>query len=133
MITFNIASFRVSFPAFSSTTTYPDATLQESWDVATLYITNSDYGYLSGAARTRAINLMAAHITKLSDLLASGRGQQMVITSKVAGLELTRLPPPVKSQMQWWMGLSEYGTQLIALISRKGVGGMYFCGVRTLR
>jgi hypothetical protein len=53
--TFDIAAFRVSFPAFSNVATYPDATLTGYWDVAVLYIANSNYGYLSGDARYRAL------------------------------------------------------------------------------
>lgn len=133
-IYFVVASFRAAFPAFSDVTAYPDATLQANWTAATFYIGDSDYGYLSGAARTRALSLMTAHITKLSAMLAIGLDQELVARHKIGGgVDVTVIPPPAKNQFQWWSNLTEYGTQMLALLTVKSAGGMYFSGVRALR
>ena len=71
-ITFDVSLFRSQFPAFASATDYTDATLQGYWDAAICYVSNNDYGVVSGDCRVRAINLMTAHLTALSGKIASG-------------------------------------------------------------
>jgi len=134
IIAFDAAAFRVLFPAFVNSTTYPDATLQAYWDTAVLYISATNYGYLNGTARTRAINLLTAHIAKLADALALGLDQELPSAHKIGGgVSVTLVPPPTQSQFQWWGNLTEYGTQMLALLSVRGAGGMYFAGNRALR
>lgn len=132
-ITFDIAAFRVAFPAFASIATYPDATLQGYWDVAILYITNSDYGYLNGAARERAINLLVAHLITLSDLINAGETPGLMQSATIDKISVTLTPPPVKSEFLWWLNLTGYGAQLAALLSLKAIGGFFVTATRSPR
>ncbi|MGJ0509055.1 MAG: DUF4054 domain-containing protein [Methylocystis sp.] len=128
VITFDIAAFRAAFPQFTSDTTFPDETLQGYWDVAIVYISDSDYGYLAGAARTRALNLMTAHLAALGVLIAAGQVPGLVSGSTVDKISVTLTPPPVKDLFMWWLSLTPYGQQLAALLSTWSVGGMYIVG-----
>lgn len=128
MFTLNITTFRTLFPAYSNATTYPDAVLTMNWDTATLYISAEDYGWLSGASRERSIYLMAAHITALSDIISSGQNPSLVSASSIDKISVTLTPPPIKNQFHWWLSLTPYGAQLLALLKMSAVGGMYVGG-----
>lgn len=126
LLTFDIAAFRVAFPAFANTTTYPDETLQGFWDVAILYISNeADYGRLTGAARYRAICLLVAHMLALSGLIAKGKTPGIVQSSTIDKISVSLVTPPIKSEFDFWLNQTPYGVQLLALLSVKSVGGWY--------
>lgn len=130
---FDIAAFRVSFPAFSNVVTYPDATLQGYWDVAVLYIANSDYGYLSGDARYRAITLLVAHLAALAAQIAAGNTPGIVQSATIDKITVSMTPPPVNTEFLWWLNLTPYGAQLAALLSVHAVGGFFVTAVRPPR
>lgn len=128
-ITFDVSLFRSQFPAFANETSYPDATLQGYWDAGTCYISDQDYGALSGDCRTRALNLMTAHLTALSDKIASGENPSFEQSASIDKVSVTLTPPPIKSQFQWWLSITPYGSQLFALLQVKAVGGFYVGGL----
>ncbi len=128
MFTLDIATFRSLFPAYSNVTSYPDATITMNWDTSTLYISAEDYGWLAGAQRERSIYLMTAHITALSDIIASGQNPSLVSGSSIDKVSVTLVPPPIKNQFHWWLSLTPYGAQLLALLKLSAVGGMYVGG-----
>lgn len=129
VITFDPAVFRVQFPAFASTTKYPDATLQEYFNSATCYISPVDYGWLNGDCRARALNMMTAHLTALSDLIAKGKAPGIKTGATVDKVQVQLMTPPLKNQWQWWLGLTPYGAQLHALLQSVSVGGVYIGGL----
>ncbi len=128
VLTFDVADFRLQFPAFVDPELYSDATLQGYWDAAVFYISPENYGYLVDGARQRAINLMVAHLTYLSDLIISGQTPGFITGSTIDKISVTLTPPPAKTQWQWWLATSPYGIQLSALLSVVGVGGLYIGG-----
>lgn len=128
MFTLNITTFRSLFPAFSNVTTYPDETITMNWDTSVLFINPENYGWLEGAARERAIYLLTAHITALSDMVAKGQTPAMVSGSSIDKINVTLTPPPIKNQLHWWLSLSAYGQQLLALLKTASIGGMYVGG-----
>lgn len=127
-IEFDVDQFRQAFPEFSDPVQYPDATLQMYWDTATCFISDNDYGCLSGACRRQAINLLTAHLCKISEAAQSGglAGQTQSATIDKVSVSLT--PPPNKSQYSWWLNQTPYGAQAEALLSTKAVGGLYIGG-----
>jgi hypothetical protein len=128
-ITFDVAAFRVAFPAFASETTFPDETLQGYFDSATCFISDCDYGVLRGDCRADALNLMTAHLAELATKINAGMGTGLVSSSTIDKISVTLTPPPFKSQFQWWLTLTGYGQRLYALLSRKAAGGLYVGGL----
>ncbi|CAH0447400.1 hypothetical protein LMG10661_03466 [Ralstonia syzygii subsp. syzygii] len=129
LIEFDVGAFRLAFPAFVSEVVYPDATLSATWDAATCYVSPQDYGYLRGKCRERAINLMTAHLLAIADMVKAGQTPGMATAATIDKVQVTLTPPPVKSQWQWWMSLTPYGQQLLALLSSASVGGFYISGL----
>ncbi len=129
IIQFDLIAFRSSFLAFASIDTYPDASLIASWDAATCYISPQNYGYLQDDGRAKALNLMTAHLIALADTVKAGQMPSMVSASTVDKISVTLTPPPIKSQWQWWLSLTPYGQQLLALLSASAAGGFYIGGL----
>jgi len=125
VIVFDVDLFRASFPAFANKQQYPDEVIAGYWDVAAMYISTSNYGYLQGDARARALNLMAAHLAKLSDMINAGQTPGLVQGSTIDKISVTLTPPPAPDQFTWWLNLTGYGAQLAALLAVKAVGGFY--------
>lgn len=127
-IEFDVDQFREAFPAFADETTYPDATLQMYWDTATCYVSNEDYGCLTGDCRRQAINLMTAHLCTISTMVQSGKTPKFVQSSTIDKVSVSVTPPPNKDQYSWWLSLTPYGAQLQALLGANIAGGLYIGG-----
>jgi len=127
-IVFDIPSFRLKFPEFANATTYPNEMLQIYWDTATCYINNEDYGCLSGSCRELALNYMTAHLTKIGTDTTVGDDPAFVNSATVDKVSVNIQSPPQKDQYEWWLSLTSYGQQLLALLKIRPVGGFYIGG-----
>lgn len=129
-IPLNIATFRATFPAFADESKYPDQMLEMYYAQAGCYIANDNnpYLYLRGDCLALALQLMLAHLLYLAGLVAAGTVPGLVIGATIDAISTTLQAPPEKSQWQWWLNLSAYGQQLLAILQIKGVGGMYIGG-----
>lgn len=129
--TLDTAAFRVAFPEFADTTAWPDTTLEANYTIAADFIDNNDNfcGGMSGATLERALQLFTAHLCKLSALIASGTTPTIVQASSVDKVSVTLVPPPVKTQWQYWLATTPYGQQLLALLSVLSVGGWTVGGI----
>ncbi len=127
VILFNVVQFRTAFPAFADPVTFPTPTLQGYWDSATCimqdYVSNCDV--LNSKTRTRALNLLTAHLAQLSTMVAAGQTVGLVQGATIDKVSVTLTPPPVKNQWQWWLSLTPYGSQLLALLQAHTAGGIY--------
>lgn len=131
-ILFDSVKFRALFPAFSNSTTYPDAIIQIYWDTGTAYISDqygSNYlGAMNLAQQTLALNYMAAHLAALNTAIARGDSGGIVVSSTIDKVSVTLKPPPGDNQWAWWLNQTPYGAQLLALLKLASAGGLYFGG-----
>jgi hypothetical protein len=133
MITLVVADFRALFPQFASNIAFPDSVIQLQFDLATSYISASEYGDMSVAARTNALYMMTAHLLALNIIIASGgyTGKPGIVTqSRVGDVAVTVAQPPYgTSAWRYWLALTPYGVQLLALLEAQAVGGFYVGGL----
>jgi hypothetical protein len=132
-IEFNVTEFRVAFPAFADDAAFPDATLQGWFDVASVYISTTDYGALTLLPRTRSLDLLTAHLAALSVIVAAGNTPGQVQSATIDKISVTLTPPPDQSAFTWWLNSTPYGAQLAALLSVHAVGGFYVSPYRSPR
>jgi len=125
---FDIDQFRIDFPQFSDSTVFSDVRLQAYWDWATCYISDCDYGYLSGACRYYAIELMVAHLAQLNIIIAAGEIPGQVIGASISKISVTLQGAPNPNQWEWWLNQTPYGQQLLALLQAASVGGFFIGG-----
>lgn len=127
MIALNITDFRTLFPEFT-VALHPDATVTMNWDTATLFISDQSYGWMSDAQRQRALELMTAHTMLLSKNISDGETPKIVNSSSIDKISVTAEPPKITTQFHYWLALTPYGTQLLALLKMDSVCGMYAGG-----
>lgn len=128
-LTFDVIDFRSLFQAFSNDVVYPDALLQMYWDTAINYISNvGNFGSLQGTSRQYALNLMTAHLAQLNVLINSGQTPYVMDNATIDKINIGLLPPPVKSQWQWWLNTTPYGAQLLSLLQTRSAAGFYIGG-----
>ena len=128
-ITLDLTAFRAQYPQF---TAVPDATIQAQFDLATCYVSADTYGDMTAACRTQALYLMTAHLLALSAIIASGNytGQPgIVVSSRIGDVQVQLQPPPERGQWRWWLNLTPYGAQLIALLDAQSAGGFFVGGL----
>lgn len=125
---FDVAAFRTSYPAFADDTKFPSDTLTAFYNTATCYLSDADYGYLSGTCRYNALTLMTAHLTALSVFINTNKVPGLVQSATIDKISTSLTSPPVNTQWAWWLSLTGYGQQLLALLQAKAVGGLYLGG-----
>ena len=132
-ITLDLTAFRALFPQFADQTKFPDLVITMQFSMATSYISSDTYGCMSVEARTNALYLMTAHLLALNVIIAAGgySGQPGVVTqSHVGDVSVTLAQPPYgTSTWRYWLSLSPYGQQLLALLDSQAVGGFFVGGL----
>ena len=129
IVTFNYAQFIERFPEYSDTTLYSQSILQGWWDIAIFYVSNiANCGTVQDDKRQYAIELMMAHLIFLSLLIAGGQVPGLVDAATIDKISVTLVKPPETNQWQWWLNISPYGQQLLALLQVNSVGGYYIGG-----
>lgn len=124
------AVFRATLPFFADTTVYPEAAMQQNFTNGISYISNYNRGTLNGPSRQLALYLMTGHLAALNDLIIAQDGSVpgLITNAVIDKVQVTIQPPPSKNQFQYWLGLTPWGQQLLALLSVKSVGGFYVGG-----
>lgn len=130
IIIFNIPEFRLEFPQFVNTVTFPDTLLQRYFNAAIDYISDVNYGWMGLGSRTLALSLMTAHLADIVIIVNKSGGSVpgLVQSSTIDKVSVSLTPPPLQNQWQWWLSLTPYGQQLLALLQAGSVGGFYIGG-----
>lgn len=132
-ITLDIAAFRELFPQFAADPP-SDALITAQWGLATAYVSADTYGCMPVQARTYALQLMTAHLLALGVIIANGgtyTGTPGIVTSsKVGDVQVSLAQPPYgTSPWRYWLALTPYGAQLLALLDAQAVGGFFVGGL----
>lgn len=122
----NSSTFRLAFPEFRLET---DASLQVNFGMATAYFGDVDGLLLEGQGLQSCLELMTAHILKLSQMAANGETIPGPVTSsRIDRISVQFAAPPYKDGWSWWLSQTPYGVQLWALLSMLAGGGLYIGG-----
>lgn len=126
-IAFNVAAFRVQFPAYSNAGQYPDLTLQAYFDVASVIVDAEDNAcyLLTGAARVQALNYLTAHVANLADIIAAGRAPGVVQSATIDKVSVSLTPPPDPSMFEFWLWQTGYGQFVVTILRAASAGGLW--------
>lgn len=137
LIELDLPEFRQRFPAFAMEAVFPDLTIDTQWQLATLYVSDSVYACLH-ASQTLALQLMTAHLLALQQAQACGGAGEgggasgLTVAATIDKVSVTLAQPPFgTSAWRYWLNLSPYGQQLLALLSARSMGGSYHGGSLT--
>lgn len=122
--TLDIAAFRLAYPAFASDTKYSDALLNTYYATAGSFIPMNDvWCGLNGATLDLALQLITAHLLQLYTLAMRGQQGKIMTASSIDKISISVQAPPIRGAWDYWLNLSPYGMQLLALLSGLSVGG----------
>lgn len=134
ILTFNYDQFIALVPAYSNPALYPESTLQAYWNSAINYTSDiGNFGSVQGQKRQYAINLMTAHLVYIAGLIANGQVPGLMQNATIDKVTVGLTPPPLPNQWQWWLSVSPYGQQYLALMQANTAGGWYVGGSSTLQ
>lgn len=131
-VTFDVTQFRAQYPQFADPLKFPDAQLQNNWDLATCYMTPENYGILQDGCRQKALNMLTAHITALSLQYNMGEITAVLQSAGIDKVNINTVAPPIRNALDYWLYQTAYGQQLLALLKALTVGGMYLGSVPEL-
>lgn len=124
-VAFDVTDFQRKFPEFALQS---PVTLSSYWDLACEYISSTEGSVFKGTGLASALNLMTAHLAKLTAMSIAGQTPGVVSGATEGSVSVSLTPPPVKNGWQWWLSTTAYGQQLWALMSVKSAAVLYVGG-----
>lgn len=126
------AEFRQRFPSFSDETKYSEEFIQSQIDVAMLYISPGPNCLVTQCQQKQMIYLMTAHLSALNNSLANGDSSAggQIASASVGGVSVSRALPNNRTELDYWLNMTPYGMQLLALLSMLTGIGIYIGGQR---
>lgn len=122
--------FRETISAYADATKYPDEKVASYIERATFFIDARYSGDCPCRCRVYAIELMAAHLLKLSDLIASGDNSAggRITSASIDKISVSLDAPQTKNAFEYWLSLTPYGQELLVLLMSKAPAGIYSGG-----
>lgn len=123
MIALDLATFRALYPEFADVAAFPDQLITIRFETAS--------GFVSLATCSASgPYLMTAHLMALSAQRAAGDTAGIVLMSKVGDVSVQLAQPPWGTDAwRYWLNLTPYGQELLALLEVNAVGGTYVGGL----
>jgi hypothetical protein len=127
IIVLDIPLFRLQFPEFADSLTYPDVIIEQFWEEATCSVSNKNCGNLSGTCRQLVLNLMTAHLIKLNHMYSTGyipytRRIGAISSGKAGDVSVGYQLAPAPTSTQWYWSLTPYGQRLRTILAAKAIG-----------
>lgn len=122
-----VDDFRQSMPQFSDETIYPDDMVDLSIDRARHYING---GKFPCNWRGYAYKLMTAHLLTISTKVMSGDSSAngRITSTSIDKISVSLDVPQTKDELDYWLSLTPYGLELLALLNAKAPAGIYSGG-----
>ncbi len=85
---------------------------------AKCYVSPVNYGKLSDESRKLAIYLFAAHLLALQKSIKEGNTSvNMTASASIDKVSVSMVPPPSLGAFEYWLNQTQYGAELLALLS----------------
>lgn len=117
-----VEGFRAAYPAFADDTKYPDATVQAALDQTECMIKPSDCR--TGSCTAGLYYMIAAHLLTVQENGTTGAVSSSTVDKVTVAFQT---PAFGTSPFRYFMGLSPYGLQALALLKIQS-GGMIGIG-----
>lgn len=127
-VNFTVAQFLEDFPEFEGT---DERTLRIMNTRTRCYISTENYGVINGESRLLACELMMAHLLTLFNRIKDDNQTQAVsvASATIQNVTVSLTPPSNRTQFEFWLNLTIYGTQLWSLLTAKTPTGFYIPGI----
>ena len=127
VVDFTVVNFLRDFPEFSD---MERNILHLFLRRTKAYISTENYGVIQGDSRLLACELMLAHLLTIYRSIHDNDQTQAVSVSSasIQNVSVSLTPPQNRTQYEFWLNLSIYGTQLWSLLTAKTPCGFYIQG-----
>ena len=122
LIEFDYAVFKRQIPKYKDLT---EAYVNQFWDIAILFMSNADYGWLRGAKRQLGLNYLTAHLIYDQNLLDAGRTFTVNKSAQIDKIQVDGALPPSPDNYTWELNTSPYGQFFMLLLKSYTAGGLY--------
>jgi len=129
-VVLSVGVFREDFDAFADVQKYSDAKIGKFIDRAYKYCSNKVRFVLSDCERLLAIELMTAHLLTLNDMIENGGNATLgqIGSSTIGSVSVSLVAPLNKNALQYWLNLTGYGKDYLALLASHAPMGFYAGG-----
>lgn len=127
-VNFTVEQFLLDFPEFQGT----DLNILQIFNTRTkCYISTENYGVIHDESRLLACELMMAHLLTIYKRITDDNQTQAVAvaSASIQNVTVSLTPPSNRTQFEFWLNLSIYGTQLWSLLTAKTPVGFYIPGL----
>ena len=119
------ADFIAQFPEFE---TVSQSVVQMNFDMASNYISTTNYGSLRDNARLLALYQLTAHLLSISSKISTNASTGTTVAATEGSVSVTLLQPTATNEFSFWLNSTPYGQQLLALLRVKAAFGIYSGG-----
>lgn len=130
-VTITVEEFVKQFPEFADNPNNERMLIR-----AQCFISTVNYGALTDCCRTLAIYLFTAHLLTLQNSIEDGDTTGGIQASaSIDKVSISMIPPPSSDQFDFWLNQTQYGAELLVLLSTRIVTPQYVGGsfIRVLR
>lgn len=128
-IVISVQEFREAFPEFSNQEVYTDALISRAITQTACFVSHQNRGSIGFDCRALLIEYAAAHLlTLMMERLngtgaaggvgggASGRFSGIMQHAAIGQVSVSVAIPPTGTQQQYWLNLTPYGQQFLAML-----------------
>lgn len=121
---FSVNDFRAIFKQFKDKAKYSDAVIKHELNIANCFLgePSSDYCSLTKT------NLFVAHLLAIRGMVESGQKTYLVSSSSIDAISISLTQPPSNNNFKYWLAVTSFGLQLLAMLEAESAGGMYIGG-----
>lgn len=126
-IPLDIDSFRVNFPVYADDAVYTDLLLETQYEIGKCYIADNDCT-MPAPCRAYALQAMLAHLLYIRDQVNAGNKVSIITSASEDGVSVSFAEPPSTDNFSYWLNVSPYGSELLAMLEVQSVGGFIVGG-----
>lgn len=121
---FSVNGFRLIFKQFKDKTKFPDPVIKHELSIANCFLGEPSDDYCS----ITKTNLFVAHLLAIREMIESGQKTCLVATSSVDAVSISLAQPPINTDFKYWLSVTSFGLQLLAMLEAESIGGIYVGG-----
>lgn len=121
-MTLDIPTFRALFSEYSDETLYPDAKLNQWYEIGKCYLKDNDC-VLPDECRGHALMAMLAHLLYIQDQIDNGNVARVITSATEGEVSVSLSEPPMSSNFSYWLNCSPYGPQVLVMLEVNFGGG----------
>jgi hypothetical protein len=115
------------FTQYSDPGTYTDTIINSAFATSKIYIEDNSCTF-DDDQLSWVLQLMTAHLLYIQDQIIAGYNSVVVSSGTEGKVSVTLVDPPSSESFSYWLNVSPYGRQVLAMLAAASAGGFYVGG-----